>query len=257
MPVMKQSATNFFLRPHTRPIIIAHRGASGDAPENTLAAFREAIRQKADAIELDVQHTRDRKLVILHDPWLQRATNGRGLVGSKTLAEIKQLDAGSSFSSKFAGEPVPTLEEVLDKFGTTTHYIIELKFYQMSPNKLVNQAFEAVAKRKLLDYVLFLSFDSRILTQLKQLNPRAATAWAFFPVFGWMPSRRRADRYDVLAIALKSANPRYIDRLKALDKPVSLWMGSHEDYDREIGAEADYLTTNHPDELREALEQKT
>lgn len=231
-------------------MIIAHRGASADAPENTLSAFREAIRQKADAIELDVQQTLDKKLVIMHDPWVSRTTNGRGLVKNKTLREIKTLDAGGWFSPRFTGERVPTLDEVFTAFGEQTNYVIELKFYRVNPGRFARRVYDAVAARKLLDRTLFLSFDPRLLMQIEKNNPAAKTCWAFVPVLGWRPPGWLVSRFDALAIASRRANRNYTDKLHALGKPVDLWSGSHEDYAAELAAQADFITTNHPAQLR-------
>ena len=96
-----------------RPWVVAHRGYRGSYPENTLVAFEAAIRANTDMIELDVSLTRDRIPVVIHDNTLDRTTNGSGPVSEHTLAELKELDAGSWFSTKFSGEAIPTLEELL------------------------------------------------------------------------------------------------------------------------------------------------
>src|SRR5512139_733767 len=93
----------------SQPIIFAHRGASAHAPENTLAAFELALAQQADAIELDVKLSADGQVIVIHDSSVDRTTNGHGKVQDMTLVEIKALDAGSFFSSQFAGEKIPTL----------------------------------------------------------------------------------------------------------------------------------------------------
>src|SRR5215213_4700199 len=93
--------------------VLAHRGASAYAPENTLAAFRLAIEQRADWLELDVQQTKDGHLVVFHDLRMERTTNGSGALRDLTLDQVRQLDAGSWFGPRFAGERVPTFEEVV------------------------------------------------------------------------------------------------------------------------------------------------
>lgn len=95
------------------PRIIGHRGACGDAPENTLASFREAAAQGAEWVEFDVKLTADGHLVLFHDQTLNRTTDGRGPVAGRTLAELKVLDAGAWFAPRFAGECVVTLEEAV------------------------------------------------------------------------------------------------------------------------------------------------
>src|ERR1700751_4542895 len=101
--------------PEKRSVLaIAHRGASGYAPENTLAAFRRAVTMGAGFIETDLQLSRDARLVALHDATVNRTTNGQGAVHDMTLGELRRLDAGSWFGSEFAGERIPTVEEILD-----------------------------------------------------------------------------------------------------------------------------------------------
>src|ERR1022692_54061 len=96
---------------------IAHRGASGHAPENTLAAFRKAVEMGARFIETDLQISRDARIIAIHDSTLDRTTNGHGQVHTQTLEEIRALDAGAWFGSRapvsYAGERVPILDEIL------------------------------------------------------------------------------------------------------------------------------------------------
>jgi glycerophosphoryl diester phosphodiesterase len=110
------------------PILIAHRGGSLEAPENTMAAFRHAIELGMRFVELDVQMTRDGELVVIHDETLDRTTDGSGPVRDYTLEEIRRFDAGSSFDIQYAGERVPTLREVLELcVGAGVGVVIELK----------------------------------------------------------------------------------------------------------------------------------
>src|SRR5258706_16292065 len=94
-------------------LVIAHRGASGNAPENTLAAFRKAVALGATFIETDLHLSRDAHFVAIHDATVNRTTNGQGAVHDMTLAELRRLDAGSWFGSGFGGEWMPTLEKLL------------------------------------------------------------------------------------------------------------------------------------------------
>jgi hypothetical protein len=116
------------------PVVEAHRGDNAQAPENTLAAFRLARDQGARWIELDVQQTRDNEIVVMHDPTVDRTTDGNGPVASLTLAEIRQLDAGSWFSAAFAGEPVPTLAETAALVaGSGSRLNVEVKASGLAP----------------------------------------------------------------------------------------------------------------------------
>lgn len=107
--------------------VIAHRGSRLKAPENTIASFQQAVADGADAIELDVQLSKDGKLVVIHDSTLERTTNGEGKVSDYTLAELKELDAGSWFDAKFSGEKIPTLQESLVWAKGKTKVDIEVK----------------------------------------------------------------------------------------------------------------------------------
>src|SRR5512140_263558 len=125
-----------------RPVVFAHRGASAHAPENTLASFDLAFAQGADAIELDAQLTADGEIVVFHDATLDRATDGTGRLSQKTLAELRALDAGSSFSPKHRGEKIPLLEEVFDAVGKKLFINVELKNYHAPRNDLVPRVCE-------------------------------------------------------------------------------------------------------------------
>ena len=122
--------------PNATPLIVAHRGDSANAPENTLASFRLALANGADGIELDVMFSADQKLVVIHDDTLDRTTNGHGLVGATPSDAIRELDAGSRFGEKFKGEPVPLLDEVFAEFGGKFLINVELKNYKTPKDQL-------------------------------------------------------------------------------------------------------------------------
>lgn len=110
-----------------QPIMMAHRGNSGLAPENTLAAFAAAIDTKSEWVELDVHLTADGEVVVMHDATVDRTTDGSGAIADLTLAQIKALDAGSWFSPEFEGERVPTLADVVDLLGKRLRINVEIK----------------------------------------------------------------------------------------------------------------------------------
>ncbi len=107
--------------------VIAHKGSSGTAPENTMAAFQQALDLGVDMIELDVRNTHDEQIVVFHDETLERTTNGTGAVHDYSLEEIRKLDAGSWFDPKFSDQKVPTLKEVLDLVDGKCQVLIEIK----------------------------------------------------------------------------------------------------------------------------------
>jgi glycerophosphoryl diester phosphodiesterase len=110
-----------------RPLIIAHRGASGVAPENTMPAIDSALASGADYIEIDVHLSKDGAVIVMHDKSVDRTTDGKGEIAEMTVAEIKTLDAGSWFNETFTGTRVPTLEEVISQIDGKARLLIEIK----------------------------------------------------------------------------------------------------------------------------------
>lgn len=151
---------------------IAHRGANSLAPENTLAAFRKAVELGSDGFELDVQFSKDGKLVVIHDEKVDRTTNGKGLVKDLTLAELKELDAGSWFGPEFLKEKIPTLDEVLGEFhGADLHINIEIKSGIVLYPGIEKAVLAQVKERRREDSVLISSFNHYSLADCHKLNP--------------------------------------------------------------------------------------
>jgi glycerophosphoryl diester phosphodiesterase len=157
-----------------RPLVIAHRGASGERPENTLPAYELAVEQRADMIEIDLHRTRDGATVVVHDEDLA-GLGGTGEIADATLAEVRALDAGD-------GERVPTLDEVLDRFGERIPFNLELKRGSSATYEgLERVAIDAVRERGLLARTLFSSFYDPVLERLRALAPEARLALLFSP----------------------------------------------------------------------------
>ncbi|MDN7243009.1 glycerophosphodiester phosphodiesterase [Planococcus sp. N028] len=155
-------------------INVAHRGASGHAPENTMGAFHKGFEMKADYIEIDVQMTKDGELVVIHDTTVDRTTNGTGKVGDLTFEEIRQLDAGSWFSEAYAGEKVPTFEEVLDAFRGKVGILIELKAPELYPGieeKIADALIERNMEKTSNGKIIMQSFNHESMEKSKELLP--------------------------------------------------------------------------------------
>lgn len=153
------------------PVIFAHRGSSAKAPENTLAAFELAARQGAPAIEFDVKLTSDRKVIIIHDPTLDRTTNGTGPVAKQSLAALRELDAGSWKSDEYRGEKIPLLDEVLEAVGSKVYINIELTNYSTPFDGLVQEVVPLVKKHGLQEKVIFSSFSPFNLATAHRMLP--------------------------------------------------------------------------------------
>lgn len=153
-------------------IRIAHRGASGRAPENTLAAFKSAIEFGVDAVELDLHGTADGEIVVIHDATLDRTTDLQGHINETTLATIQSADAGGWFDAEFAGESVPTLTEALACIGKAAIAVLEIK------DPLIAEAVVAkIHETGTLDFTVVISFHTAVLQTIRALEPRIATGW--------------------------------------------------------------------------------
>ncbi|HEY9089295.1 MAG TPA: glycerophosphodiester phosphodiesterase family protein, partial [Anaerolineaceae bacterium] len=156
---------------NTRPLVLAHRGASAFAPENTLAAFRRAVELGAHGVELDAKLSADGHIVVIHDQTVDRTTNGSGKVRQKTLAELRELDAGSKFRPAFAGETIPTLEEVLESVGRQCLVDVELTNYASPFDPLPERAAALVRRMGLQAQVIFTSFFPGNLARARRVLP--------------------------------------------------------------------------------------
>ena len=154
-----------------RPLNFAHRGASYEAPENTLAAFLLAVELGADGIELDVQLSKDGQLVVIHDFVLEATTDGAGPVRKRTLAELKGLDAGHRFDPAYAGQQIPTLQEVIDAVGHRLLLNIELKTASLRDDGLAEAVVQAIENNHLRDRTIVSSFNPLALRRVRKLNP--------------------------------------------------------------------------------------
>ncbi len=172
---------NLFLQPRSRPLVIAHRGSSAHAPENTLAAFKLAAEQEADAIELDVDLTRDGHVVVMHDATLDRTTDGHGRVGDLTLEEIRRVDAGAWKDTAFRGERVPLLEEVFETVGQRLLINVEIKGMALRGTGLEAQVAALIEKHGLIDRVIISSFNPLALRRVKYVNAHLACGLLYAP----------------------------------------------------------------------------
>ncbi len=166
---------------HKRTLNFAHRGARAAAPENTLAAFRLAAEKGAHGVELDVQLSRDGEAVAIHDLTVDRTTDGRGAVRHMTLAQLKALDAGSWFDTIFAGERIPTLQEVFHAIGHRLLVNVEIKSLPGRSQGLEAEVVRLIEDNNLAHRVIVSSFRASSLRKVKRLNPNIATAVLYAP----------------------------------------------------------------------------
>ncbi len=229
---------------------IAHRGASGRFPENTLRAFAAAIEAGAQMCELDVQLTLDGGVVVIHDETVERTTDGRGTVRSMTLAELKCLDAGVRFGREFAGERIPTLQEVMTLAEGRCGLNIEIKSVGVE-----RKVCELIVERRTLATAMISSFDWDALAVVRHFEPRVrvgllASQW---------PARLVGAAFELRA---ESINPRSDILTEDLciaahERSLSVYTWTVDEPDemrRLIAFGVDGIMTNYPERLREVTD---
>jgi len=241
-----------------RPLNFAHRGASHEAPANTLAAFLLAVDLGADGIELDVHLSKDGHVVVIHDFDLAATTHGQGLVRDKTLAELKELDAGSWFDPVFAGQCIPTLQEVIDAVGHRLLLNIELKTRGWGDGGLAARVVQIVEQNGLVDRVILSSFNPLAVWRAKRRNPQIATGLLYaedMPLF----LRRAWSRWLLRPTALHPhcvmVNSHYVWWANRQSYRVTVWtVDDPGDMRRLMRQGVDIIITNRPDLLREVVQ---
>ncbi len=243
---------------HPRPLIIAHRGASAYAPENTLAAFCLAQEQGADAIELDAKLSLDGAVVVIHDQTVDRTTGGKGEVRKLTLGQLKALDAGQFFSSRFAGEPIPTLEEVFEAVGRRLLINVELTNYASPGDGLVDQVVELVRRFGLEERVMFSSFHPLNLMRARSKLPEVPVAILALPGrAGWWARSAflRSISPELVNPYYSDATGSYIQRQHESGRKVNAWtVNDPADLDRLVKDGVDGLITDDPIAAHRAVE---
>jgi glycerophosphoryl diester phosphodiesterase len=235
-----------------RPQVIAHRGASGEAPENTLAAFHRALTLGVDGVELDVHLSADAEPVVLHDPLLERTTDGRGLVGAHSLTELRRLDAGRWFGEAFAGERIPTLAEALT-FLRPGRVIVEIK---SGPVRYpgIAQRVTAVIRDSGHPAVTISSFDHEVLREVRAAAPSLPTAVLYVarPVD---PLRLARDAgASILHPQWAHLHTDLVERAHAAGLRVETWVVDEPEHLALVVAMGvDGVMTNYPDRLRAVL----
>lgn len=164
-----------FYETGARTRVIAHRGFSAAAPENTVAAVRAAIEIRADMVEIDVTLTADGRVVVIHDETLDRTTDGSGEVSRFTFAELRNLDAGSWFDPKYRDERIPTLDEVLIEVKSRILLNVEIKSEAVERG-IVGEVARTVRRHQMVDQVVVSSFSPDALKEMHAVAPEILTA---------------------------------------------------------------------------------
>jgi len=236
------------------PWIIAHRGASGHAPENTMAAFQRAIELGAGFIETDLRLTRDARFVAFHDPNLERTTNGSGAVKDFSLAELRKLDAGMWFDRQFMDQRIPTLDEVL-AFACKHDVVFYLEIKYDSAMGMHHALVAALESVEIASRTVVISFDPSTLASLRRLTAAL--------MLGLLVESDTGDSVKTaVSVGARQLCPRadlvtreLVDRAHAADLHVVTWTVNDADKMRAaIEAGVDGIMTDLPDRLRAVVE---
>ncbi|MEJ5224723.1 MAG: glycerophosphodiester phosphodiesterase family protein [Anaerolineales bacterium] len=207
------------------PTIFAHRGASAYAPENTLAAFTLALAQGAPAIEFDVKLTADRRVVAMHDATLERTTNGAVKVSDLPLAALRELDAGGWKDPRYAGERIPTLEEIFETVGSKLFMNIELTNYSTPFDGLVNEVAALIRRHGMEKQVLFSSFFPTNLITARRLLPHVPCGQLSLPgrAGGWQRLAARFMRLEAEHPYTEDVTAQSVAQAHARGRRVHVW----------------------------------
>ncbi|HEY6442599.1 MAG TPA: glycerophosphodiester phosphodiesterase family protein [Candidatus Acidoferrales bacterium] len=236
------------------PWIIAHRGASGYAPENTMAAFERAVQLGAGFIETDLHLTRDARFVAIHDETLERTSNGRGPVRDHTLAELRALDVGKWYDRQFAGQRIPTLEEILT-FARTHDVVFYLEIKHGAAWGMHHALVGALQSAENAARTVVISFDTSTLAPLPKLDPGIMMGLLFdhaqpdpVQTATELGARQLCPRADLVTSEL-------VDRAHAADLQVVAWTVNDPKQMRSlIQTGIDGIMTDRPDRLRAVVE---
>ena len=240
-------------RPEGHVDVVAHRGASGDFPENTIPAFAEAIRLGVEAIELDVHLTADHELLVIHDSTVDRTSNGEGAVAELALAQIRELDAGSKFDTRFAGESFLTLGEALDLMPQSIVLNVHVKASDADRDVVVPSTVEELKRRSLLG-TAFIASDEASLLMARQLLPHLDICNLSIQPIDTYVERSRAIDCRILQPGNGSTDAALVEAAHANDMQVNpFYADDEEEMRRLISCGVDGILTNFPERLQQLL----
>jgi glycerophosphoryl diester phosphodiesterase len=229
--------------------IVAHRGNSSAAPENTMAAFKSALDAGIRLVELDVHLSGDGQVIVMHDADVRRTTNGSGSLGNMTLAEIKELDAGTWFSPQFAGEKVPTLREVLNLIRGRAGVYIEIKD---EDKILADKVLKLLADTGMSENAVIISFIEKSLARVKELAPEQITS-----LLSCNPDiieRAIELNTDGISPAHGIVDRQFVEKAHKAGFFVAVWtVDEPEDLQRMLEAGVDTITSNKPETIKALL----
>lgn len=237
------------------PLIFGHRGASADAPMNTLAAFELAAEQGADGIELDVHRSSDGAVVVLHDFDVDATTDGSGPISAMTLDQIKVLDAGKWFGEQFTGLRVPTLDEVFDAVGQKLFVNVEIKSRTAETDGVEQAVADCIARHRMAERVLVSSFNPLALHRFREIAPDVpVAALDASAIPDSLREMMRDFPHEAVHPHMDQVTAELVGEARRAGRRVNVWTVNDTDRARELAAlGVDAIITDVPGVLRAAL----
>jgi|LGOV01.1.fsa_nt_gb glycerophosphoryl diester phosphodiesterase len=231
--------------------ITAHRGSSIDAPENTLSAIEAAVNNGADFVEIDVQETKDSKLILLHDKSFKRTTGIDKSPWELTLNEIKQLDAGSWFDAEYKDEKIPTLEEVIEYSKGKINLNIEIKTDKHNEN-LVSEVVRVIKENGIIDTCVVTSIDYEALEEVEKYESEIKTGYIMFIALGDL-NKLNIDFYSIEETVVSK---KFINNAHRIGREVHVWtINTIESMGNVLKLGVDNIITDNVNELKQLIEQ--
>ena len=226
-----------------KSVIIAHRGYSKAAPENSASSIEKAIKAKSDYAEIDVQETNDGVVVLMHDRSIKRTTGVNELVSQLNYDQVSKLDIGSGFSKSFKNERVPTLKQILKESKGKVKLIIELKTYNKDYEKLTEDVVNLIEKNNMVSSCSIHSINYNSLLLVKKINPKIRTGYIVLRHVNDLPSYK----VDFYSIDKKLVNEKVIHDMHKLKRQVYVWtVDSNSEKNKFINLGADGIITDNP-----------
>jgi len=251
------TATELISR-QAQPVVVAHRGASSLAPENTLAAIRKAAELGSAMVEFDVRQTKDGVVVLMHDANLRRTTNGKGRVKDADRIELSGLDAGHWFDASFSGEPIPTLDEALAALGPKMVAAIEIK----SGRTVVPRVHEAIDRHDVAGRVVLFSFRATHVRQSKAARPGLPALFLIDPEQGQdsyppdIVAQAQSTGADLVGLNHQAVDASVVKAFQAQGLPVFVYtVDAHSDVERMMKFGVDGIISNKPRSTRARIER--
>jgi len=227
-------------------LVVAHRGASSLAPENTLAAVNKALELGADGVEIDVRLTKDGEVVLIHDSSLMRTAGDPGEIWEYTLEELARFEVGSWFGEEFRGEPIPTLIQVIRAVKGRILLNIEIKVSREEP-ALAQKVADIIRREKMRKKCLVTSFDRKTVEAIKEIDPRIRTGFIFGRNY---PEDVFEGNWDLLSCNSSVVDSEFVAQAREQNKKIHVWtVDDQEEMRRLIGLGVDGIITNCPQDL--------